>query len=355
MRAWIMPWLWGWLLLASVPAVAAPDLYRLAPATAGCTQPDAAHRLARLPVTAGTTTMRDHALALLHCQRAGRERTWQQAGRHDDLLLLRPLSAQHGVGALYFPASAVTRVGGGLPSGLLRLVMVGIGAVLAWPVLRHGWRFWRRRMAWCVCRRLIGRHAEALRIRRRQLVQVNSYGVEQTGKWQREMAEFSRTVLQPALRARGLHWAWPIVERAVLARIERVAARPATGAVNTGYAPDMDPIAYERYCAGCLRACGWDAQATPPGGDQGADVIARRDGLRLVVQCKLYRSAVGNEAVQQVSAARLHYQADVAAVVSNADYTSAARQLARSNNVFLLHHDELAAFADRLNRMRKKG
>ncbi|WP_242402702.1 restriction endonuclease [Komagataeibacter kakiaceti] len=102
-----------------------------------------------------------------------------------------------------------------------------------------------------------------------------------------------------------------------------------------------------------MRGAGWEARATTPGSDQGADVIATRDNMRLVVQCKLYRNTVGNEAVQQVAAARLHYRADFAAVVSNADYTLPARALARSNNVFLLHHDELPAFTARLMRLRE--
>ena len=45
--------------------------------------------------------------------------------------------------------------------------------------------------------------------------------------------------------------------------------------------------------------------------------------------------------MQEVLAARLHQQADHAAVVSNAAYTAAAQQLARTNGVYLLHHEEL--------------
>lgn len=350
MRAGIMPWLWVWLLLGCTPAMAAHPLYHLAPATPGCTQPEALHRARHLSVAIG----HDHALAALHCQRAAEGGTWQLVGQHGDVLLLRHLPAQRGEAALYFPASAATRVGASLPVGLLRLVIMGGGAMLLWPILRQGWRWWRRRRAWRMCTGLIRQHAEALRIRRRQLVQPNSYGVEQTGKWQREMAAFSRTVLRPALRLRHLDHVWPGLAAAVQARIERVACQPPAGS-DAGYAPDMDPIAYEHYCADRLRACGWEAHITPPGGDQGADVIAQRGRLRLVVQCKLYRNAVGNDAVQQVAAARLHYHADVAAVVSNADYTASARQLAGSNSVFLLHHDELADLGSRLMRTRKLG
>jgi restriction system protein len=72
------------------------------------------------------------------------------------------------------------------------------------------------------------------------------------------------------------------------------------------------------------------------------DIIAERDGKRIVVQCKFYSKPVGNKAVQE-AAARLHERA-VAIVVSNAAYTKAARQLAGTTGVILLHHDDLDSF-----------
>ncbi|WP_395369708.1 restriction endonuclease [Komagataeibacter diospyri] len=357
MRAWIMPWVGCGLLLAPLSAMAGQVIHHVPPATVGCAQPGALQRMAGLSATATS----ERTLTQLHCRRVDGTGNWQVVGHHGDVVLLRHLPIHKGEGALYFPAAILQPMSGweGPRSfGLPRLVMAGIGAVMLWPLLRYGWRFLRRWQAWRVCRRLVARHADALRIRRRQLVQLNSYGVERTTRWRREQAEFIRTIVQPALRKSRLQWAWPIIAARVQARIEHVASQKPSGGgagqASSGYAPDMDPIAYERYCAERLCKCGWDAQATPPGGDQGADVIAIRGRTRLVVQCKLYRNAVGNEAVQQISAARLHYHADIAAVVSNADYTNSARQLARSNNVFLLHHDELPAFATRLARARKK-
>ncbi|CAM3153843.1 restriction endonuclease [Komagataeibacter xylinus] len=359
MRAGIAPWLGLWLLLAPVPALAAPTAYQVAPGTIGCMQAASLRRVAELPLSMPATAY-GQALAQLHCQRADGAGTWQLLGMRDDgaVARLRPLPARRGGTPLYFAASAVGVAGAApaaLPSGVWRLVLAAGVAMVLWPVLRYGGRWWRRRRAWRLCGQLVRRHAEALRIRRRQLVQFNSYGVERTTKWEREQAEFVKTIIQPALRGRKLAGLWPALARPVLALIDQVARQAPSGSdVADDFSPDMDPIAYERYCAARLRACGWNARATPPGGDQGADVIAVHGPVRLVVQCKLYRNAVGNEAVQQIAAARLHYHADVAAVVSNADYTIPARQLARSNNVFLLHHDELPAFAARLARARKK-
>ncbi|QHC35262.1 restriction endonuclease [Komagataeibacter xylinus] len=359
MRAGITPWLGLWLLLVPASTLAAPTPYHVAPAAIGCTQAANMRRVGELPLSMPAIAYAQ-ALAQLHCQRVDGAGTWQLLGTRDDgtVARLRPLPVRRDEAPLYFAASNVSVAGAAHvapPSGVWRLVLAGGVAMVLWPVLRYGGRSWRRRRAWRLCGQLVCHHAEALRIRRRQLVQFNSYGVERTAKWEREQAEFVRTIIQPALRGKRLAATWPALARRVLVLIDQVARQsPSGSAPADGFSPDMDPIAYERYCAARLRACGWDAHATPPGGDQGADVIAVHGHVRLVVQCKLYRNAVGNEAVQQIAAARLHYHADVAAVVSNADYTIPARQLARSNNVFLLHHDELPAFAARLARARKK-
>lgn len=103
----------------------------------------------------------------------------------------------------------------------------------------------------------------------------------------------------------------------------------------------LSPIEYEQFCAETLRAAGWSVKTTSLQ-DQGVDVIAELRGVRAVIQCKKYRSRVGNAAVQQVVAGKRHYRAVVAAVVAPAGYTRAAEALARSNGVMLLHHEDLA-------------
>lgn len=102
-----------------------------------------------------------------------------------------------------------------------------------------------------------------------------------------------------------------------------------------------DPYEYEDMCGQLLGNNGWKVIPTPKSGDQGADVIAERDGLRIVLQCKLYSQPVGNKAVQEVYSAREYYGAALAYVVSNATYTKSAKLLANSLGVELIHHDQL--------------
>ncbi|WP_052954489.1 restriction endonuclease [Microvirga vignae] len=107
--------------------------------------------------------------------------------------------------------------------------------------------------------------------------------------------------------------------------------------------PGMSPIDYERFCAERFTAIGWATRLTKTSGDQGADIICEANQKRLVVQCKLYSGSVGNAAVQEIIAAREYEYADLAAVVSNAPFTVAAKELASAASVLLLHHDEIGS------------
>jgi restriction system protein len=188
----------------------------------------------------------------------------------------------------------------------------------------------------------IGAHRQRLGIRRLQLSSIDDYGTPQPQRWEREIRSFCRHRLQAMLARHGLDRFWTGLRADAERAIERAAARGS--ATGSGFDPGMDPLAYERLCATLLQRAGWTTRLTAASGDQGADILATRRGILLVVQCKLYRGAVGNAAVQQVSAARLHQRATVAIVVSNARFTAAARDLARTNDVALLHHDELSAY-----------
>jgi len=104
---------------------------------------------------------------------------------------------------------------------------------------------------------------------------------------------------------------------------------------------NMDPIEFERRCAQAMRFAGWTAQTTKGSGDQGVDVLAEQGGIRVVLQCKRYNKSVGNKAVQEAFAAKTFAQAQHAAVVTNSQFTPAARKLAASTGVLLLHFTDL--------------
>ena len=78
-----------------------------------------------------------------------------------------------------------------------------------------------------------------------------------------------------------------------------------------------------------------NVEVTQKSQDYGADIVATKDGIKYVVQCKRYTSMVGIEAVQQVYAAKAHYNAHVAVVAASTVFTKAAKTLAQELNVVL--------------------
>ena len=74
---------------------------------------------------------------------------------------------------------------------------------------------------------------------------------------------------------------------------------------------------------------------------QGVDVIAKKDDIKLVAQCKKFTKAVGNKAVQEIVAGIKYYQADIGIVIAPNGFTKSAEKLAEANKIKLIHHSQI--------------
>ncbi|HTW27392.1 MAG TPA: restriction endonuclease [Acetobacteraceae bacterium] len=234
------------------------------------------------------------------------------------------------------------------------LIIVAFVAIFGIPLLVVTSRHKRSQTALNIAITEIEAQKQNLRIRKMQLVQKDIYGTINLGKWHKEINHFSSTRIHTRLSLEGVS---DLYRPLLPTFLEMIDAAADAAAANDPYTcpprfvsdphhfhPEMTPTDYEIYCVLQLGKAGWSARTTVVTGDQGADIVAEMGGTRLVVQCKLYSGSVGNDAVQQVSAARVFQRAHVAAVVSNAPFTKSARQLAGATKVFLLHHEQLADF-----------
>lgn len=105
----------------------------------------------------------------------------------------------------------------------------------------------------------------------------------------------------------------------------------------------MSGLEFEKYLEIMFRRQGYDVERTRYVGDQGGDLVLSKNGERILVQAKRHSKAVGNKAVQEAAAARPHYNCHRAMVVSNQEFTQAARELATSNQVELWGRRKLIA------------
>lgn len=106
---------------------------------------------------------------------------------------------------------------------------------------------------------------------------------------------------------------------------------------NTTEFMNLSGTDFEVYLSRLLKQNGFeDIRGTATTGDQGADLIAKKDDKTIVIQAKRYQGSVGNKAVQEVVAAVKFYRADEGWVITSGTFTSSAKSLAQANSVKLI-------------------
>lgn len=179
--------------------------------------------------------------------------------------------------------------------------------------------------------------------KRRTLVRTGDYGEIIDDAWRKEIIKFLKATtpaevydLMDVESNEGLFLLTDFVDSLVLDKCEQD-----FDAVDEVDVSEFEGIEYEGYCAAILEEHGWKVTRTPVTGDHGIDLIAEKPGRRVAIQCKRYNSPVGNKAVQEAYAGMAFFEADKAVVVSNAPFTSAAKQIGSKLSVSLVHHDQL--------------
>lgn len=103
----------------------------------------------------------------------------------------------------------------------------------------------------------------------------------------------------------------------------------------------MNGNEFEHFVCELYSKMGYKAEVTKQTGDQGLDVIAERNGIKVGIQAKCYSGTVGNAAVQEAVAGKNFYHCDKVVVVTNNLFTSSAIELAQANEVILWNRDIL--------------
>jgi len=106
---------------------------------------------------------------------------------------------------------------------------------------------------------------------------------------------------------------------------------------------------FESFLAKLFESLGYIVVQTKLTGDQGADLIVMKDGAKTVVQAKKYSGNVSNKAIQEVVAAKKHYNCENTMVVTTGEFTKSALQLSMSNNVELWDKNKLQRVIEEIN------
>ncbi len=101
------------------------------------------------------------------------------------------------------------------------------------------------------------------------------------------------------------------------------------------YIDTLNGLEFEKYTGQLLSKLGYKTEVTKASQDSGGDIIAEKDDIKYVFQCKNYSDTVGNKAIQEVYAAKGIYQCDRAIVITNNFFTKQAQEEANVLNILL--------------------
>lgn len=197
---------------------------------------------------------------------------------------------------------------------------------------------------------IIKKHANELLIRKQQLSYDDGYGLTNTSKWEKEKKKFIKNIIRTSSYGKLSE------EHLSFLIDDSLHSNSSFNKSYTSHKPSIESNAsthrvgsdYESACANLLSTSGWKANTTKATGDQGADIIADKNGKKVVIQCKNHSRPVGNKAVQEAHAAKAFYGASHAVVVSNNSFTVAAKQAANRLGVELVHHSELSSLDEKI-------
>jgi len=193
---------------------------------------------------------------------------------------------------------------------------------------------------------IVNKHIAVLTRKKNEATNYDDYGIEtlNTKKWQKELEHFANVVIPQEIPQHTFSINNQDNHLDLVSLVdEKIAIYEQTlNERDIHFDDNMDGIEYEHFCSTLFTQNNWTSQVTKASGDQGADLIVKKDGVIGIVQCKRYSSTVGNKAVQEVFAAKEYYDAQLAIVVTNNSFTPSAKTLANKLKVKLIHHDDIS-------------
>lgn len=141
-------------------------------------------------------------------------------------------------------------------------------------------------------------------------------------------------------------------ERADLEEFENNISKSVDKKIKHVELPDYNSLnghQFETFLYDLFKSLGYTAIQTKLSGDQGADLIVMKNGKKTVIQAKKYSNKVTNKAIQEVVAAKKHYNCEKSMVVITSEFTKSAIELAISNDVEIWDGSKLKQIVENIN------
>ena len=112
------------------------------------------------------------------------------------------------------------------------------------------------------------------------------------------------------------------------------------------YWQSLSGIEFEQELAKLFRARGYHVQFTPTTGDQGIDLIARKNGKTTVVQCKAYKHPVGPAVARELYGSMVAYGANDAILACTGGFTKGVEEFVQRRPIKLISVSDLVRVAE---------
>jgi len=103
----------------------------------------------------------------------------------------------------------------------------------------------------------------------------------------------------------------------------------------------MTGVEFERFVADVFRRTGYAAELTPATGDHGIDIILRKLGRVIFVQCKKWDCTVGEPVLRDFYGSMVASRADAGFVVTTSNFTSQAEAFVKDKPIELYDVDAI--------------
>ena len=99
---------------------------------------------------------------------------------------------------------------------------------------------------------------------------------------------------------------------------------------------------FEEYIALLFESVGFKCDKTHKSKDNGVDIIAIKNNIRLAIQTKLYYNhKVGNKAIQEVYTGNVYHKCNIPIVITNSYFSQPAINIAQEFKVLLIDRKSL--------------
>lgn len=99
----------------------------------------------------------------------------------------------------------------------------------------------------------------------------------------------------------------------------------------------MEWLEFEHEIRDLVEEFGYTGISTPPSGDFGVDVLAKKDHQSVVIQCKLYgKGSIGGDHIMKLVGSKSYFSATHAICITTSKFTKQAKEIAENAGVLLV-------------------